>query len=190
MVTVLVQNTYMIYNIMQNRNVWIEWLWSQVSISFSEPCLNSQGLNPGRRRLWQVLHHLWTAASTSNLSSLLIQPSTDRNISLCSWREERLVSHILHYIYTIHYSLLFTTTHHYSPLFTTIHYSPLYTIHHYSPLYTTHHYTLFTTTHHYSPLFTTSQHHSPLYTIHHYTLFTTTHHYTLFTTIHPYSPLE
>ena len=92
MVAVLVQNTCMIYNIMQNRNVWIEWLWSQVSISFSEPCLNSQGLNPGRRRLWQVVHHLWTAASTSNLSSLLIQPSTDRNISLCSWREERLYS--------------------------------------------------------------------------------------------------
>ena len=60
----------------------------QISVSFSEPCLYSQGLNPGRRCLWQVVHHLWTAASALNLSSG--GPSTDRNISLCSWREERL----------------------------------------------------------------------------------------------------
>ena len=30
----------------------------QISVSFSEPCLYSQGLNPGRRCLWQVVHHL------------------------------------------------------------------------------------------------------------------------------------
>ena len=83
---------------MQNRNVWIECgLGLQISISFSEPCLNSQGLKPGRRCLWQVVHHLWTAASASNLSSG--GPSTDRKISLCSWREERLD---LQSVFTLH----------------------------------------------------------------------------------------